>query len=207
MENVRYMLYQYRPTTALYFGHRFAVQGLEEGYMSGGGYILSKKALEKFVTQVLPNGTLCRNTDGEGAEDMELGRCLKNIVLAGDERDEFNEKRMFAASMTEHLRPEKDMNYWYDRNQYFEFAQGNLSCCSQYSVGFHYITPQEMYFFEYLTRHVHPFGLDSNVNETLPRKFTFEEIVAKSDSESNSPNFKKHEFVHHFDHDEKYRKK
>lgn len=206
MENVRYMLYQYRPQTALYFGHRFSVQNVAEGYMSGGGYLLSKKALDKFVTQVLPNGTLCKNTDNAGAEDLELGKCLKNIVLAGDERDDLNEKRMFAASITEHLRPKKDMNYWYDRNQYFEFAQGNLNCCSKYPIGFHYTSPEEMYFMEYMTRYVSPFGLETRVNETLPRKFTFEEILQKSDIESKSPNFKEHEKIHYFDHDEKFRK-
>ena len=80
MENLRYMLSQYNPKTALLFGHRFllnpekngALPLNEEGYMAGdnfyqntchdisfiinsnlsflgGGYILTRKAVIKFV--------------------------------------------------------------------------------------------------------------------------------------------------------------
>lgn len=206
MENVRYMLSRYHHQTALYFGHRFSVQNVPEGYMSGGGYILSKKALEKFVTQVLPNGTMCRNQDGGGSEDLELGKCLKNSVLAGNEQDELNQKRMFAASVTEHLRPDKKPEYWYDKNQYFNFVQGSLDCCSKYPVGFHYIGPNEMYSIEYLTRRVFPFGFDKKINETLPKKFTFQEVLENSDIDSNSTNYQKHEKIHNFDYDEKFKK-
>lgn len=35
MENLRYILYQYRPQTAIYMGHRFVTGGTIDGYMSG----------------------------------------------------------------------------------------------------------------------------------------------------------------------------
>jgi hypothetical protein len=37
MENLRYMLYQYHPQTALYIGGRFAIAytGVEDGYHAG----------------------------------------------------------------------------------------------------------------------------------------------------------------------------
>lgn len=35
MENLRYMLVQYNPNTAFYFGHRYALAELDEGYMAG----------------------------------------------------------------------------------------------------------------------------------------------------------------------------
>lgn len=54
MENVRHLLYQYRPERALYFGHRMIGNGSLDGYMQGGAYILSRKAVQKFV-QLAPN--------------------------------------------------------------------------------------------------------------------------------------------------------
>lgn len=39
---------------------------------TGGGYILSKAALTKLVSKLIPNKTLCRY-DEDGAEDLELG--------------------------------------------------------------------------------------------------------------------------------------
>jgi hypothetical protein len=64
MENLRYMLYQYRSKTSLYFGHRYTRgvkgKGHTEGFMAGGGYILSKKALRKLVEEIIPqNKTNC----------------------------------------------------------------------------------------------------------------------------------------------------
>lgn len=73
MENLRYMLYQYRPQTSLYFGSRFAIEYDPYSYMAGGFYILSKKALVKFVENILPNETMCRY-DAGGAEDWEMGK-------------------------------------------------------------------------------------------------------------------------------------
>jgi glycoprotein-N-acetylgalactosamine 3-beta-galactosyltransferase len=203
MENVRRMLYQYRPETALYFGDRFAVPQIPEGYMSGGGYILSKKAVEKFVTKILPNNTIC-NRDENGNEDWELGSCLRHSALSADDRDEFQQKRMFALSIMQHLEPTKDMKFWYDQRMYYDVVRGNLKCCSKYPVGLHYINVHEMYFLEYLTRKVYPFGYDKKINETLPRKFRFDEVVAQSDYESKSPLFVKHPKIHYFDHEEKY---
>lgn len=57
MENVRQMLYQYKPDTALNFGLRMVEPGqTNDGYMQGGAYILSRKAVEKFVS-LYPNFT------------------------------------------------------------------------------------------------------------------------------------------------------
>lgn len=205
-ENIRYMLYQYRPQTALYFGHRYALELLPEGYMAGGGYILSKKALQKFVTRIIQNQTLC-SVKEDGNEDWEIGRCLQHSAIMVDERDELMQKRFFPAGISEHLKPNRDLTYWYDNSQYYEVAQGNLSCCSDVPAGFHYIEPKEMYMLEYLINHVHPFGLNKLSAEKLPRKLKLKEILRASDMESSSIKFKKHQIYHDFDESEKYRKK
>lgn len=68
MENVRHMLYQYKPETSLYFGHRMLGNDSLDGFMQGGAYILSKKAVQKFV-KLYSN---CRKKDG-WAEDRFMG--------------------------------------------------------------------------------------------------------------------------------------
>lgn len=206
MENLRYMLLSYRPEIGIYVGHRFAVEQIPEGYMSGGGYVLSRKALEKFVTQALPNTSIC-SPKREGNEDWEIGWCLRHVALSVDDRDEFNEKRFFCLNIMEMLQQNRDPNFWYYQRLYYNYTQGNLSCCSQYPVAIHYVEPREMYLLEYLTRKVFPFGFNKKINENLPRKFSFKEIIEKSDMTSRAKLFKNHTKVHYFDFDEKYKRK
>lgn len=73
MENLRKMLHQYRPQTALFFGHRMAGQDTPSGYMQGGSYVMSKKSLTKFATKLAPNLTICGPEDGY-AEDLLMGK-------------------------------------------------------------------------------------------------------------------------------------
>ena len=55
VENLRYMLQPYNSSDPLYFGCKFKPY-VSQGYMSGGaGYVLSKEALKRFVTQGIGN--------------------------------------------------------------------------------------------------------------------------------------------------------
>lgn len=106
IENVRYMLYQYHPQTALYIGHRFAQNSPEEGFMagkklrenesinfppflifSGGGHIFSQKALRKLVEDIFPKSTpeKCNLKKDGFADDLITGeqnkKKLKILIL------------------------------------------------------------------------------------------------------------------------------
>lgn len=70
------MLYQYSPKASLYFGHRYARRGFHSGYMAGGGYILSKKALKNFIGELNSNDSKCLKSE-KGVEDWEIGMCLR----------------------------------------------------------------------------------------------------------------------------------
>lgn len=206
-ENVRYMLSRYRPETSLYFGHRYSDEDLLEGYMAGGGYILSKKALEKFVTKIMPNQAICSPSNDGSSEDWEIGRCLQHSAIFVDERDERHQKRFFPAGLSDHLKREKDQTYWYDVSQYYEVAQGSLKCCSDTPISFHYVTPREMYALDFYVRHVHPFGVETNFDEKLPLKLKLDDIIKASDVESASKNIQKPNVFHDMEDSEKSREK
>jgi hypothetical protein len=67
MENLRQKLYQFRWKTSLYIGHRYCIKMdiVPDGYMAGGGHILSKKAFIKMETVLSPNDHLCPNHEDE----------------------------------------------------------------------------------------------------------------------------------------------
>lgn len=208
MENVRYMLSHYYSKTSLYFGHRYASKYSDSGYMAGGGYILSKKALQKFVTKLMHDKENCRNED-DGSEDLELGICLENQTLFVDERDENKEKRFFPVGIMEHFGEKvENSTYWYDEMQYYESKYGGIECCSKTIVNLHYIEPNEMYMLDYLIYKVHPFGIESNSSKLPINKIPLEKLIENSDIDSNAVDFQRnHQAYHEFDDDEKYKKR
>lgn len=202
MENLRFLLYQYNPRTALYFGHRYAVQNVDEGYMAGGGYILSKKAVKKFVEKSMQDPNHCKPDGGGTSEDLDMGRCLAHLAIFVDCRDDLKQKRFFPVTVMGHMSNftvDPDIDYWYIRNQYYDAPQGGTDCCSNTSVAFHYIGPDEMHDLDCSIYHTHPFGLETYNDEVLPRKLTLREIVNASDITARSPNYIPHAYRHDLD--------
>lgn len=82
----------------------------------------------------------------------------------------------------------KRPDYWYFDRLYYEVAQGSSSCCSDVAITFHYTKPRDMYLLEYLIYHHHPYGLEKNLTEALPRKLSLSEIIAASDARNPALN-------------------
>lgn len=172
--------------------------------MAGGGYILSKKALEKFVTKIMSNETICRSSS-KGAEDLQMGRCLRHHALAIDGHDMLKQQRFFPLGAEYPMALKFNSNYWYEKYQWFNVTRGNLNCCSDTLAAVHYIEPGEMNFLEFLIYNLHPFAIDKNSTETLPPKLTLNEVIEAANTKSSSPYYREHKFIHHMDDDEKFR--
>ena len=129
IENLKHMLQSYNSNRPWYFGSKIKPrEGLHQGYMSGGaGYVLSKKALEKFVTKGIKDKTakICRS-NGKGSEDVELGKCMENLGIdPGDTRDTFGKGRFFPLAPEKHLNPGlmDAQSKWYRSNKFYNSAE------------------------------------------------------------------------------------
>jgi glycoprotein-N-acetylgalactosamine 3-beta-galactosyltransferase len=128
MENLRYLLMAHSPKEPVYYGCKFKPFA-KQGYMSGGaGYVLSRAALDAFITKALPNNTLCAPGE-DGFEDGEMGKCLENIgVKAGDSRDAEGQHRFFPFVPEHHLTPgHVDPDFWFWSYTYYPMAPVRLT--------------------------------------------------------------------------------
>ncbi|EEB13783.1 core 1 UDP-galactose:N-acetylgalactosamine-alpha-r beta 1,3- galactosyltransferase, putative [Pediculus humanus corporis] len=172
VENLRLVLSQHNSSEKLYMGCRFKPY-TKNGYMSGGaGYVLSKEAVKAFVEEALPSSK-CRQ-DGEGAEDVEIGKCLEAVgVSAIDTRDSYGRHRFLPLPPVYYLVPKAlPKTNWFWQYTYYPMKEG-FECCSDTSVSFHYISPNEMYLLEYLIYHIRPYGISQNIISPSPSKESF----------------------------------
>ncbi|XP_050711672.1 glycoprotein-N-acetylgalactosamine 3-beta-galactosyltransferase 1-like [Eriocheir sinensis] len=154
VENLRYFLQGRDPDEPVYYGVRFR-QHVRQGYMSGGGgYVLSREALRRFVTRALPivDQTKCATKSLKGAEDLQLGKCLESVgVVAGDSLDEVGRSRFFSHSPLSLFFHQPVINrlHWYWRYIWHPHAVGP-DCCSRHVISFHDIDPRMMWVLETL---------------------------------------------------------
>jgi glycoprotein-N-acetylgalactosamine 3-beta-galactosyltransferase len=106
-----------------------------------------------------PTHALCRGDD-DGAEDVEMGKCLQNLnVTAGDSRDSSGRARFFALNPSSIVVPvSKDPEFWYWKNQFYPADDGE-NCCSETTIAFHYVDPHQMYVLDFFAYRLRVFGL------------------------------------------------
>lgn len=145
--------------------------------MAGGsGYVLSKESLTRFYKEgVLKNKCQINNNN----EDLMLGYCMKNLkVIAGDTRDDFIRERFFQFQPDLAL-PDVPTNpgFWYHKYTWFNLRYGLKRCCSDTLVSTHYVSPEEMYLYEYLIYRVKVNGGNKYAVDNLPIKFTDKNVM------------------------------
>ncbi|XP_067951590.1 glycoprotein-N-acetylgalactosamine 3-beta-galactosyltransferase 1-like isoform X2 [Watersipora subatra] len=155
MENLRYFLADKNPKDPVYYGHHFKTIVKPQGYYSGGGgYVLSKEALQRFNDKGFHNDAVCRE-DG-GAEDAEFGKCMQNLgVHTAESYDERGASRFHCFNPGTHLHGGyPDWYLQYDSHG----AVHGVDKVSDYPITFHYVNPQEMYSLAWYTYHLKVYG-------------------------------------------------
>ncbi|CAH8855468.1 unnamed protein product [Trichobilharzia szidati] len=159
VENLRKILYKHNPDEPFIMGRRFKPY-VKQGYMSGGGgYVLSRAGVIN-IANGLQNTTNCINDQYTFAEDVKLGLCAEatNVSVA-DSLDAEGRECFHPFSPSSMLTKDpKGYPGWFLKYNYHRIDTG-FDCCSDYAVSFHYITPGEMYLFEYMLYHLHPYGI------------------------------------------------
>ncbi|XP_057381452.1 glycoprotein-N-acetylgalactosamine 3-beta-galactosyltransferase 1-like [Daphnia carinata] len=158
VENLRYFLSAFKTSEPFWFGHKYKTN-VTAGFFSGdAGYALSKEATKRFVKDGYFNPLLCRK-DPEGAEDVELGKCMENLnVSAMDTRDSKGRGRFFPFQPDRFYFSRKITDYWYWKFIYYPPIMGS-DCCSDSTISFHYIDPKLMRLLDFFFYQIRPFGI------------------------------------------------
>ncbi|CAJ0927513.1 unnamed protein product, partial [Mesorhabditis belari] len=156
MENMKEFLAKLDPNHPYFVISRHWL--LEKGrdpnqiYGSGGaGYILSREAVKRFIS-IMPNATECRTTSYKH-EDTEIGECLRNAnVTFVDAVDGSNRHSMLPIDIADLLTPfvNGPNLQWAQETSIIPLDKGD-SCCSPGMITTHYVKPQEMYAYYFLT--------------------------------------------------------
>jgi hypothetical protein len=104
-------------------------------------------------------------------------------VTAGDSRDDLERGKFFFGNVEYAMFPADPGADWTWEYAYYGLPSG-FNCCSNNAIAFHYISPKEMFTYEYLIYHLQPFGV-INLPQQLLQKVSFE-LVAEINKATTS---------------------
>lgn len=101
MNNLRLFLATKNPYKPVTYGYDFKLY-VKNGYHSGGGYVLSKNALNRIGAKLTENEKFCPNS---GTEDVDIARCLRLLdVYPNKSLDSLGRERFHMFSIDEYFK-------------------------------------------------------------------------------------------------------
>ncbi|CAF3386474.1 unnamed protein product [Rotaria sp. Silwood2] len=152
VENLKKFLSEQNTSEPITFGYNYKVI-VSKGYHSGGAsYVLSRESLRRFYEAHKDSTSNCRK-DG-GSEDVEIANCLRTKgVYPGKSLDKQNRELFHPLPFVEHfLGSFPDWLATYAENP----LRSHYDCCSDETISFHYVKPEEQYLMDFLLYRTHP---------------------------------------------------
>ena len=79
-------------------------------------------------------------------------------MTSGDSRDDSGRARFFGLAADNIVLPgSKDPQHWYWKNQFYPADDGK-DCCSDSSIAFHYVSPNQMHVLDFFAYKLKIFG-------------------------------------------------
>ncbi|XP_062586868.1 glycoprotein-N-acetylgalactosamine 3-beta-galactosyltransferase 1-like [Saccostrea cucullata] len=156
MENLRLLLAKHESHVPVYLGHQFRLL-TKQGYLSGGaGYAINRKALEMINEEGFQVSGKCEVSGKD--EDLDIGRCFGNLgVKIYSTVDTQGRQAFHPFGFQRAFYGHKGGEIYYVSRPY----NTGPDCCSEFTVSFHYVTPEEMYLMEFLLYHTRIYGRHS----------------------------------------------
>lgn len=153
MENLQRMISKFN-STLLYLGRRID-NLLPKGYNSGGaGYVISREAVKLMLKK---RSSLPKDCPKDGAiEDFDIGKCLAKLgIYPVDELDETGRLTFHSDNPLKVLQSNELLKYY--RIDFSEVQFGNKEAAktrglmlSERTATIHYVTPPEIYMYDFL---------------------------------------------------------
>lgn len=160
MENLRHLLAKHESRVPVYIGHQFRVR-TKQGYLSGGaGYAINRRALEMINAEGFDVPGRC-DVSGKD-EDLDIGRCFAKIGVKIYSTVDTQGRQSFHPFGFQRAFYGHEGGEVYYVSRPYETGPG---CCSEFTVSYHYVTPEEMYLIEFLLYHTQIYGRHSTARD------------------------------------------
>lgn len=169
VENLKFLLFHYDPNEPGYLGFHFN-KFVKSGYMSGGaGYVISNRGLRHLIERGYEKG-VCeikkRKDDPENSEDLETGMCLEAAgVKVWSSLDSEGSETFHPYPLERHLLGNlPGYIYSWAKNP----VKSGKKCCSRYTISYHYVQPEAMFFLHHVLYETSVFGLYQDLYSKEP---------------------------------------
>jgi len=148
VENLRNYVSTFDPEKMIYFGSLHK-KDLPTGYITGSAIVFSRKVMQVIVNDIIPNeNTLCR-TGIKMGDDVAIAICLaKKNITATDTRDSDGSQRFIP------IRPESmakgNAEGYLKKISGGDHFHSGIAAFSERSITFHYLTPFEFRWLDFL---------------------------------------------------------